>query len=162
MKKISLFAVLVLTLSLLTGAAVFAQGHGGHGAKDGTGPRAAAQELTPEQLEAHKKFMEATATQRAKLAADAVELQALMRAQNPDPKAARALAESMNTTREEIRAKAEELGIETPGCGMMGAGGGCGMMGGGMMGGKRGMKGMMGGCPMMSGGHGGHGGPPAE
>lgn len=110
MKKYIGIAMLALVVALVSSQA-FAYRGGCPGGGPGNGPGAVQQEWTADQKAEFDKFFDATKPLREKLFADRVELRAIMRSDNPDAKAARALAESMNETRNQIIAKAEELGV---------------------------------------------------
>lgn len=128
MKKYALITALVLALGIFASQAM-AWGPGGGPGQGGRG--CCAQATTPEQAEAYEKFMNETNDLRNKLHADHAEMRALMQQQNPDPKQARALAESMAATKDQLRAKATELGVSAPGCGRGYGPGDCPMGGGG-------------------------------
>ncbi len=114
MKKYAIITALVLALGIFASQAM-AWGPGGGPGYGGRG--CYAQNQTPEQTEAFDKFMNETTDLRNKLQADNAEMRALMQQQNPDPKQARALAESMAATRDQLGAKAKELGVSAPGYG---------------------------------------------
>lgn len=142
MKKYAIITALVLALGIFASQAM-AWGPGGGPGSGGRGCYAKNQ--TPEQTEAFEKFMNETTELRNKLHADHAEMRALMQQQNPDPKQARALAESMTATKDQMRAKAQEHGLPTPGSGFGRGGYGPGDCNGG-------------GCPGGRGGRGGKGG----
>jgi Spy/CpxP family protein refolding chaperone len=114
MKKYAIITALVLTVGIVASQAM-AWGPGGGPGQGGRG--CYAQNQTPEQTEAFEKFMNETTDLRNKLHADHAEMRALMQQQNPDPKQARTLAESMAATKDQLRAKAREHGVSAPGYG---------------------------------------------
>lgn len=139
MKKIALLTTLALVIGLFATQAFAYRGQGYRG----DCPRFSQEApVTAEQQAEFKKFYDATTDLRTKLQADRAEMQALMRGENPDPAKVRALAESMAQTRDQMVAKADEMGIEAGpgsgyGCGGRGGygggygRGGCGGYGGG-------------------------------
>lgn len=62
----------------------------------------------------YEAFHKDTQALRASICADRAELNALMAGTNPDPKKARALAENISKTRNELRAKAKKHNISGP------------------------------------------------
>lgn len=91
MKKFfSLAGIVALTAIISTGAYA--------GNKETTTP--------PNPVDQQQSFYDNTATLRATLAADQAELDALMVGDNPDPKRARALSESISKSQDELRRQA--------------------------------------------------------
>jgi len=122
MKKIALLATLTLVIGIFASQALAYRGSGGCPRYGGTTQEGAG--WTAEQQAEFKKFYEATQELRNKMFADRAEMNALMRSENPDPTRIRQLAESMAQTRDQLAAKADELGVEAgPGFGPGGCGG---------------------------------------
>ena len=91
MKKFfSLAGIVALTAIISTGAYA--------GNKETTNP--------PNTVDQQQSFYDNTAILRATLAADQAELDALMVGDNPDPKRARALSESISKSQDELRRQA--------------------------------------------------------
>lgn len=114
MKRITVLTAALL-LVVFAGTSAFAWG-GGRG--KGPGCDKAGYAANPE---AWEKFMGATSEIRKELAAKQVQLDALMSGKNPDPKEAAGLSREIFDLREQLRAKAAELGLPGPGNGA----GGC-------------------------------------
>lgn len=129
-KVASLIAGSILLLSL--GTAVAHQNNATHGGGYGIGHVAA--EVDDKTIELRKKFHEETTDLRKKMFTTHAEMKALMSGDSPDSKEAGRLAAELFETKEQLRKKAEELGIDSMGHGM----GFGGQMMGGMMGGKMG------------------------
>ncbi len=118
MKRTTLSLTLVVAMLILASQA-FAWGGGGRGAC-GACPYASVQQNAPTQTdpaaaENYQKYLNATKDLRKQLAADRVELQAILASNQPDAKEARKVAERINDTEEKLAAKAQELNV-TAGC----------------------------------------------
>ncbi len=113
MKKIFQCTALALVIGLFAAQAFAYRGDGGCYGRGYNAPP-----VSEEQAAQFEAFREATQDLRDKLYVDHMEMRALMGSQNPDTAKVRALAESIVATRNQIAAKAKELGIEAgPGCG---------------------------------------------
>jgi len=136
MKKLTLLSTIATGLLLVGLLVSQAMARGGDGTGPGTGrgqgmgrgdtgcPYYGGASSNPET----QKFLDATLDLRKSLIADQAELNAVMAAQNPDPKKARELAQKITDSQLSIQAKAREMKIQTAGCsgsGMGGNAGGC-------------------------------------
>ena len=122
MKKIILTISTLLIVGFIATSA-FAWGCGGYGG--GMNNRGGYN------TDAYQTFSNDTQELRSSIAADRVELDALMAGTNPDPKRARQLSEQISKSENELRTKARENNITGMGPGMMGYGNGwnCGING---------------------------------
>ncbi|PID72839.1 MAG: hypothetical protein CSA31_01900 [Desulfobulbus propionicus] len=107
-KSIMLAAILTTGLSLAISQAAIAQPGVYH--KRGTGP-CQVQQLDPAMKEAKQKFMAATVQARKQMAEKRAAMRAVMHADQPDPAQASKIAGELFDLREQLRVKAQELGL---------------------------------------------------
>ena len=126
-KKMTLAVILTSSILLAgIGTAIAHQNNNMNGCGN-CGMNAAESQLDEKTIELRKKFHDETTDLRKKMFATRAEMRALMHSTSPDSKEAGRLAALMFDTKEQLRQKAEEVGLNKNGYGHMGSGGG--MMG---------------------------------